>query len=140
MRVFSRLLFLALVFSLSTTAVAAAPQPPQAPNVTFTLLTPLPTTLHVGETFTIAIQVTSEAEYLFAMAMPAPEYPGRYVVFEGNDRTGRGTSAILYLTLRGKDSTLADFADGVPIHFVVATRFKNGVTASQWYDFKVVVP
>ncbi len=93
-----------------------------------------------SDQFTVAVRVTSEAEYLFAMAMPAPEYPGRYVVFEGGDRSGRGTSAILYLTLRGKGSTLADFPDGVPIHFVVAARFKNGVTASQWYDFHVVVP
>lgn len=131
---------LVLLFGLLATPVAAAPQPPASPTVSFELLTPLPTTLNQGEAFTVAVRVTSDTEYLFAMAMPAPEYPGRYVVFEGNDRAGRGTTAILYLTLRGKDSTLADFADGVPVHFVVATRFKNGVTASQWYDFKVVVP
>ncbi len=140
MKTIPRLLFLTLVLTLNATPVAAVSQPPQVPNVTFELLTPLPTTLNVGETFTVAVRVTSEAEYLFAMAMPAPEYPGRYVVFEGGDRSGRGASAILYLTLRGKGSTLADFPGGVPIHFVVAARFKNGVTASQWYDFHVVVP
>lgn len=135
-----RFLVLALMVAFAPASVAASPQPPISPQVSFALLTPLPTTLQVGETYTVAVQVTSEAEYLFAMAMPAPQYPGRYVVFEGNDRAGRGTSAILYLTLRGKDSTTADFSDGVPISFVVATRFKNGVTASQWYHFQVVVP
>lgn len=134
-----RFLVLAFIVALAPASVAAS-SPPASPQVSFALLTPLPTTLQVGATYTVAVQVTSEAEYLFAMAMPAPQYPGRYVVFEGNDRAGRGTSAILYLTLRGKDSTTADFSDGVPISFVVAARFKNGVTASQWYNFQVVVP
>lgn len=139
MKTLSRFLALALVFGLAPVPVAAAPQPPASPPVTFELLTPLPATLNIGETYTIAVRVTSEVEYLFAMAMPAPQYPGRYVVFEGNDRAGRGTSATLYLTLRGKDSTLADFPAGVPLSFVVAARFKGGVTASQWYEFTVVV-
>ncbi len=140
MRLLARLLALAFVFGLAPVPVAAAPQPPSSPLVSFDLLTPLPAALNVGETYTIAIRVTSEAEYLFAVAMPAPQYPGRYVVFEGNDRAGRGTSATLYLTLRGKDSTTAAFADGVPLSFVVAARFKGGVTVAQWYECKVVVP
>lgn len=140
MKTFARFLALILLLGLTPAPVYAAPLRSPAPQVTFELLTPLPATLNLGETCTVAVRITSEAEFLSAMAMPAPQYPGRYVVFEGNDHAGRGTSAVLSLTLRGKDSTTTDFPDGVPLAFAVAVRFPGGVTASQWYEFKVVVP
>lgn len=134
---FLRILLVGLL--LWIVLVAAAPNP-SPPTVNFTLLTPLPATLQVGESYTVVVQVDSAADYLFAMAIPAPEYPGRYVVFSGPDRAGGGTSSVLSLTLTGKNSTAVDFPEGVPVQFVVMTRFKGGVTASQWYRFNVVVP
>ena len=87
------------------------------------------------------------------MAMPDVYYPGRAVIFSGNDIAHHGDWALLQLTMTGKGST-ADFAavddwpeDGidweagrVPVSIVVGVRYRAGVVVSERFNFAVVVP
>jgi hypothetical protein len=110
--------------------------------------------LGVGETYTFHIKVTSDADFILAMAMPDVYYPGRAIVFSGNDIAHRDDSAVLHLTMTGKGST-ADFAavcdwpelgtecwpEGtVPVSIVVGARYRAGVVVSERFSFAVVVP
>ncbi|NIV34385.1 MAG: hypothetical protein GWN58_34475, partial [Anaerolineae bacterium] len=61
--------------------------------------------LDVGETYTFHVKVTSDMPFILAMAMPDVYYPGRAIVFSGNDIAHRDDSAILHLTMTGKGST-----------------------------------
>jgi len=128
---------LALSIFLVRLLTAAAPMP----NVTFTLVEPLPSTMNVGETHTVIIHLESDQEFLSAQAMPAFEFAGKGVVaVQGGDRAGRGDSATLQITFRAKDST-ATFPNGVaPVHVVVGVRYPGGVVIAQEYIFNVTVP
>ena len=109
--------------------------------------------LDVGETYTFHIKVTSDTDFILAMAMPDVYYPGRAIKFSGNDIAHRDDSAVLHLTMTGKGST-ADFAavcdwpepglcwkEGtVPVSIVVGARYKAGVVVSERFNFAVVVP
>lgn len=122
---------------------AAAPPPPPAPNVTFTVLQPLPATMTVGQSYDFVVEVTSDTPYTSVTAMPTYFFPGRYVTaVQGNDRAGAGTSAILTITFVAKGSTSAGQAGGVPapVSIVVGARFKGGVVVSQQFDYNITVP
>jgi hypothetical protein len=112
--------------------------------------------LEVGETVTFDIQVTSDTQFILAMAMPDIYYPGRAVSWHGNDIAKRADSATLHLTMTGKGST-ADFAEvcgwpdletepecwpaGMdPASIVVGVRYQNNVVVSERFNFAVVVP
>ena len=135
---FAALAFLAVVLVLAT--VAAAPTPPPAPNVTFTVLTPLPETMTVGQTYDFVVQVTSDTPFISATALPDMYYPGRYVAAHGASRSGAGTSATLTVTWTAKDST-AGLPGGVaPVAVVAGVRFQGGVVVAQRFDTNVSVP
>ena len=110
--------------------------------------------LGVGDTYTFHLKVTSDADFILAMAMPDVYYPGRAIVFSGNDIAHRDNSAILHLTMTGKGST-ADFAEvcgwpdpdtecwpegTVPVSIVVGARYRAGVVDQERFSFAVVVP
>ncbi len=146
-----KLLVVIGVIALVLALVIGASVATATPTVTFTLLNAPPTHLAVGETYTIDIQVTSDTPFIWAVAMPTSYYPGRGIFFHGSDRASQGTSAVLHLTVTGKNSTAdlpavtdwpttEDWPAGVaPAAVVVGVRFKNGETVSQWYPFAVTV-
>jgi hypothetical protein len=131
-RILSTLGLLILVASLT----AAAP----VPNVTFTLVSGLPSTMNVGETATVVVQVTSDQEFNFAQMLPTFFFPGRGVVaVQGGDHAGSGKTATLEITFEAKGST-ADFGIPAPVSVVAGVRYRGGYVASQRFDFNVAVP
>ena len=117
------------------------------------LLNPLPNgILEVGETYTFDIEIKHGRPFILAMAVPDVYYPGRAIIFRGNDIAHHGNTATLHLTMTGKGST-ADFdavcdwpepddcwPDGVvPVSIVAGVHYKNGVVVSEQFSFAVVV-
>jgi hypothetical protein len=131
--------------------VAAAPVPGAPPQVTFTLITGLPTELAVGETVTIHVRVESSEPFVMAIALSDAYYPGRGVRFDGSSAEARSTTADLYLTLTGRESTAdlpavqdwpvdEDWDAGVlPLVVRAGARFPGGVVVSTGYLFGVTV-
>ena len=127
-------------------AVAAA-----QPNVTFTLLTELPTKLQVGQQAIIGVHVESSEPFAMAIALSDAYYPGRGVLFDGSAAQAHATSADLYLTITGRESTAdlpavqdwpsdEDWPAGVaPLAVRVGARFAGGYVASMSYLFGVAV-
>lgn len=116
---------------------AAAP----IPNVTFTLVSGLPSTMNIGDTATVVVQVTSDQEFNFAQMLPNFQVPGRGVIaLHGGDHAKRGTTATLQIVFTAKSST-ADFPGGiVPVSVAAGTRYQGGYVASRQFDFNVSVP
>lgn len=112
-----------------------------------------PLELDVGESYTFDILVTSTEPFAVALAMPDAYYPGRGVYWHARDRAAQSTSALLHLTMTGKDST-ADLAavcdwpepgdcwpEGVaPVSIVVGARFSGGLVYTEAFPFAVKVP
>ena len=142
MKKVSLVFVLVLALILTLFGVAAAPPPPPAPNVTFTVLQPLPDTMTVGQTYAFIIEVTSDTPVTSVTAMPTYFFPGRYVTaVKGNDRAGAGTSAILTITFQAKDPSSEGNAGGAPapVSIIVGARFKGGVVVPQQYDYYITV-
>ena len=118
--------------------VAAAPMPPQ-PEVNITLLNELPANMTVGKTYTVEIQLESDIPFNSAMAMPDMYYPGRFVVAHGVSRSGRGTSATLYITFTAKSTTEDLPGEVAPVAVVAGARYKQGVSVAERFDFNVTV-
>jgi hypothetical protein len=141
---------LLMAFVLPAAASASA-QTSTEPTVTFTLLTPLPTELAVGETAVIGVRVQSSEPFLMAIALSDAYYPGRGVRFDGSAAATRTTSADLYLTITGRDSTAAlpavqdwpgeeDWAAGIaPLAVRVGARFPGGRIVGATFLFGVAV-
>ena len=119
--------------------------------MTFTLLTPLPTELAVGETAVICVRVQSSEPFLMAIALSDAYYPGRGVRFDGSAAQPRATSADLCLTVTGRASTAdlpavqdwpadEDWAAGIaPLAVRVGARFPGGRIVGASFLFGVVV-
>jgi len=139
-------LILAIVLLFGVAPVSAASAP------TVTLLNELPTHLAVGESYTVDIQVTSDEPFIFALAMHDSYYPGRGVFFNTSDRAHQATSAVLHMTITGKNSTAGleavtgwpeteTWPAGVaPLAIVVGVRYQGGEIFVQRYNFAVTVP
>jgi hypothetical protein len=131
---------------------AAAGAVSSTPTVTFTLLTPLPTELAVGETAVICVHVETSETFVMAIALSDAYYPGRGVLFDGSSAHTRATSADLCLTVTGRESTTdlaavedwpgdEDWPAGVaPLAVRVGARFAGGAVVSTSYLFAVTVP
>jgi hypothetical protein len=148
-------LVIAACVAIATLVVGVAPSeaapPTSAPSVTFTLLTPLPTELAVGETAVIGVRVESDEPFVMAIALSDAYYPGRGVLFDGSAAQPRSTSADLYLTVTGRESTAdlaavqdwpvdEDWPAGVaPLAVRVGARFPGGAVVSTGYLFGVTV-
>ena len=145
---------LGVVAAIVTAAAAPAAARPvsSTPTVTFTLLTPLPTELAVGETAVICVRVESSETFVMAIALSDAYYPGRGVLFDGSSAQTRATSADVCLMVTGRDSTIdlpavqdwpgdEDWPAGVaPLAVRVGVRFAGGAVVSTSYLFAVTVP
>jgi hypothetical protein len=133
-RFFSVLCLPILVVGLLT---AAAP----TPNTTFTLVEGLPSTLNVGETATVIVEVQSDQPFISVQALPSFQFPGKGVVaVQGGDRAGSGTFATLGLTFKAKSPTTKMPGGVAPVYVVVGVRYAGGFLATQEYFFNVTVP
>jgi hypothetical protein len=54
---------------------SAAGQP--APTATFRLVSGLPPTMQVGQSYTVTVEVTSPTRFKSAMALPDDQFPGK---------------------------------------------------------------
>lgn len=139
---------IALLSGVASSAMAASTQ--------IKLIKPPPggrLELEVGESRTFDIRITGGTPFVMALAVPDSYYPGRAIVWNGNDIAHHQESATLQLTMTAKGST-ADLAavcdwpepgdcwpEGVaPASIVAGVRYTNGVVISERYDFYVVVP
>ena|SRR3990172_1494404 len=142
-------IMLATLLTLTTSLAAAAPA------TTIELLNPPPDILNlaVGESYTMDIEVTSDEEFILALALTSAYYPGRGFFEYGNDQATHATSAVLHLTIEGKDSTASlpavydwpspgiNWPAGVaPISAVVGVRYKNNQVITKQFNFAVAVP
>mgnify|MGYP000726735519 CR=1 FL=1 len=134
-------------------AVPAAAQ--DEPTVSINVLNPAPNgvlVLDVGESYTFDIEVTSDTPFLIAIALTDAYYPGRGVKWHGVDVQQKGTSALLHLTVTGKNSTadllrICDwpepdicYPDGVaPLAIAAGARFP-GFSIGEYLPFSVRVP
>ncbi len=133
-RIFLLLAAVSMMAALAAPAAAATP--------TITLENPPPggvLELAVGETYVFDITVTSDDQFILAIALTDQFFPGRGVFFAGSDRETQATSAELHLTIEGKEPT--DFLpDGVaPAAVVVGVRYLQNVVVSERFDFVVRV-
>lgn len=137
-RIFPRI-FLMLV-TILTVGITTAAAP--LPVTTITLIDGLPSTMNVGEVYTVVVQVESDQEFISAMALPSFQFPGKGVVaVQGGDHADRGTSATLEVTFKAKSSTANFPTDGfAPVHVVVGVRYGGGYVAVQDFTFNVTVP
>ena len=127
-----------------------------APIVTITLLNPPPDDLlelEVGESYTFEIEIESNEPFIVALAMTNAYYPGRGVFWHGRDGENQNTSALLHLTMTGRNPT-ADlpavcdwpepgdcWPEGVaPVAIAVGARFAGGQVYGEQFPFAVVVP
>ena len=122
-----------------------------APSVTFTLLTPLPTELAIGQSAVIGVRVESSEPFVMAIALSDAYYPGRGVSFNGSPAHPRDTVADLYLTITGRASTAGlapvqdwpadeDWPGGVaPVAVGVGARFAGGGVVGTRIPFAVKV-
>ena len=137
-RIFPKITLVLVIVLISSLIIAAAP----LPVTTFTLIQGLPSTMNVGETYTVVVQVESDQQFNSIQAMPSFMFPGKGVVaVQGGDRAGSGTSATLEITYMAKSST-ANFPGGgfAPVHAVIGVRYAGGYVAVQDYLFNVTVP
>ena len=137
-RIFPYICLVAVMVLTVSVTTAAAP----VPVTTFKLVQGLPSTMNVGETQTVVIQVGSDVEFISVQALPSFMFPGKGVVaVQGGEHAGRGTSATLEVTFKAKSST-ANFPGGgfAPVHVVVGVRYGGGYVAVQDYLFNVTVP
>ena len=96
------IMLLLLVFALPATAAAKT-----AP-ITIELLNPPRKgllKLAVGQSYTFDIEVTSDEPFILAMALGDEYYPGRGIFYNGSDIAQHATSALLHLTVTGKEPT-----------------------------------
>jgi len=139
---------IALLTCMASSAMAA--------NTQIKLIKPPPggkLELEVGESHTFEIQIKSGTPFIMAMAMPDVYYPGRAIIFRGNDIAHHENTALLQLTMTAKGST-ADFAavcdwpepgdcwpEGVvPVSIVAGVHYEQGVVVVEQFSFYVVVP
>jgi hypothetical protein len=128
------LVLMALATGLLT---AAAP----LPVTTFTLVSGLPSTMNVGDTYTVVVRVDSDQQFISAQALPSFQYAGKGVVaVQGGSRMGSGTSATLAITFKAKSSTARMEGGVAPVYVVVGVRYGGGYVAVQEYLFNVTVP
>jgi hypothetical protein len=127
------LIALSIVFAASLSAATI-------PTPTITLVSGLPSEMQVGESYTVVIDVVSDQPFIWAMALPDLQFPGKGVVTRGGDHAAGGTSATLAVTFTAKSST-AEMPGGVaPVAVVVGVRYTNGYVVGQQFDFEVAVP
>ncbi len=136
-RIFPKITLVLIMVLVSSFITAAAP----LPVTTFTLVQGLPSTMNVGETYTVVVRVESDQQFSSIQAMPSFMFPGKGVVaVQGGDRAGSGTSATLEITFKAKSPTTRMPEQIAPVFVVVGVRYGGGYVAVQEYVFNVNVP
>ena len=136
-RIFSMIGLLALMVLMTGVLTAAAP----VPTTTFNLIHGLPSTMNVGDTYTVVVEVNSDQEFISVMALPSFQFPGKGVVaVQGGDRAESGTCATLEVTFKAKSPTTRMPGSIAPVFVVVGVRYAGGYVAVQEYLFNVTVP
>ncbi len=129
-----------LWIAISTTVVAvllAYIPPATAATATITLLNAPPTDLAAGESYTVDIQVVSDAPFHLAIALGDAEFPA--YLLSSVDVAQNATSAVLHLTFTGNRST-AELPGGVTAAGIaVGIIYAGGERISQRFDFTVAV-
>ena len=136
-RIISMIGLLALTVLMTGVLTAAAP----LPTATITVVDGLPSTMHVGETHVVVVQVESTDPFISATALPSFQFPGKGVVaVQGGDRAGSDMSATLEVTFKAKSSTAEFPTDGAaPVHVVVGVRYGGGYVVVEDFVFLVTV-
>ena len=136
-RIISMIGLLALMMLMTGVLTAAA----TLPDPTLRLVKGLPSTMNVGDTYTVVVQIDSDQQFVSATALPSFQFPGKGVVaVQGGDRAGSGRSAVLEVTFKAKSPT-TKMPNGVaPVHVVVGVRYGGGYVVVQDYVFNVTVP
>ena len=131
--------FYVLISAFITVSFLTAAAP--VPNATINVIRDLPSTMNVGDVYTVVVQVDSDQQFISATALPSFQYPGKGVVaVQGGDRAGNGTSATLEVTFKAKSST-ARMENGVaPVHVVVGVRYAGGYVVTQDIIYNATVP
>ncbi len=150
MRALRRIAF--IVMATTGMIVGGMPAPASAaPSVTFTLLTPLPTELAVGESVVIGVRVESSEPFVMAIALSNAYFPGRGVFFGSSPAHPRDTVADFFLTMTGRASTAdlppaqdwpydEDWPGGVaPVAVAVGARFAGEGIIGKQFPFAVTV-
>jgi len=128
-----------LVLSIAALPVMAAPKP-SGPTITWTNAPQNNVIyLHVGESYTLNLQVTSATKFASATAKPDTQFPGKGIFYSGTDRATNATSATLHLTMTGKQPTDSLPGGYVPASAFVGVKYGNGNTVVKQFDFQVVV-
>ena len=135
-RLFSYFGLAFLMVLMTGVLTAAAPMP----EVTFTLVDGLPDTMHIGDTYTVVVDVTSDVPFNSVQAMPDPQYPGKGVVpVKGGDHAGAGTSARVEVTFTAKSAPERLPGGKDVMSVVVGVRYKGGLVIGKEFPFEVTV-
>jgi hypothetical protein len=137
MRWLAAVLVVSLVLGVCAPASAAPPPPPVPPDVAFTLLTPLPTDLAVGEEYTVDVLVEADQPFVMCISLVDVYYPA-YIQNFGDVARG-GTSAVLHVKLIGRRSTAG--LPGGATWFAVAAgaRYGGGYVATHLFEGMLAV-
>ena len=131
--------FLVTILVLITAALSIAANP--FPNTEINLLDSLPTSMKVGQIYTVRVEVISDQQFLMVQALPSFAYPGKGVVaVQGGDRSGSGFTTTLEVTFQAKSSTAKMEGGPAPVFLVVGVRYPGGYVAVQEFPFSVTVP
>jgi hypothetical protein len=150
------IIVLSVMFVAVLLMIAPVDQANADPIVSIELLNPPPDgllQLEIGESRTFDILITSSEHFVLAMVVTDAYYPGRGVFWHGGERATHGISALLHLTITGKNSTsdllaVCDWPEpgtcwyeGVaPVLISAGVRFKGGVVVAENFPISVVVP
>ena len=148
------LIALALVLVVVLAGVPASPAK-AAPVATITVLNLPPSgvlELGIGESYTFDVLITSDQPFVLAMVLPNAYYPGRGVFWHDSDRATQSTSALLHVTITGKNPTadlpaVSDWPEpginwpgGVaPVLIAAGVRYQGGQVISEEFPLAVWV-
>jgi hypothetical protein len=126
-----------LFFALAL-LLACPTAPARAATATIILLTPLPHTIPLGESYTVEILVESDERFALAAVQAAPQFPA-YLHDRGGDREQNATTTVLKLTLFGNRPT-ADLPGGATAGEVaVGVIYPGGERVVERFPFTIAV-
>ena len=105
--------------------------------------------LGVGESYTLRVQVRSKEPFVWAMAKLDQYYPGRGIFATSSVHAPGGTTALLEITITGKNSTadlpaVSDWygqswpAGVAPVAIVAGVQYPGGAIG-EYFPFMVIV-
>jgi len=117
-------LILSLVLLVPAALPAIAAPPITGGDATVTLLTPLPTDLAVGQSYTVNILVESNEAFTSATAQNAVQFPA--YLSDSRNSASHTTSAVLHVTLTGRRSTAGLPGGSTSATLYIGVRHQGG--------------